>query len=1531
MTLPAQSSTSLSTDDHDTHNALITQLCVGPDFREVAATLLRRSLKTLYPDLNIEPTTAMVGTCVWEITEDKVIAAPTHFQALTEILAFQAVLGVPSLYIEGEHFLTQQPMTEPAVHLPVRIAEIATLINLLAPLMLRAFQEQQLAYWNNTNGKDVQWRKLSDSLRTLWNVTEIEGWDADDCRMARKLFFAPDLATRKLDDPYDSRAYLIKIDQGDGKAVNALNEMMMAVLIGTHAKRQIILTYSLFNGYKKYSSLEDLGAELPGHLNPALLRKEIQWRLFEPDGNFFDQQACALISMQLDTIGAMDFSTVHGADLNKPPMSLPPRTETLVEKKGPGLTWYLDLLPDWLRSASTNDLTFYSRHLKDLSALHSQNSGKSWQDDILPITQYANKALKDAMTKDHATAAQLELEDVEIQVKSPVIWGTFSVPGKTEIRVFSLAELALQNLIALPLGSKTLRSIKGNNLPTWMTVDYIETLITKLDIGSSYPALIKDKLLGNATESARRQALYSRHLQIQLPLLALQNKMSNGAIDERGYRYMAAIMQADASDRQVEGQTIVMRPLAFVPKRRTSGDADVVANMFVIGPQDPAAGPCLLYRPLLDEPLTQFPSPTNVLYAIQQSAGLRASVLAWLPDAVRSDYQRYVFAAALPSPWAVVEFAVDTSKLWTMSGPIGLGESVVEGDLFAHLFKANANALIELSDQQSVTNAESRWATFKNTGWMILGCVLPFLGRTAGVAFWIWQVLDDLEQFVEANKQGKKAEQWAALTDVFLNLAMAITLHIASRNESDHRPARETPKVEPSEPTAPVEAPVVIKQLPDLSGDLQSGHSSTLHSSGALSRTTDSLNALLDTFKISKPVGLPDATTREGAHRHLYPLKEKWYAPLGERWFEVAVDENDVVHIVDSKQTSRRGPSLVNNAKDDWTVDKNLLMGGKGLKLLEERAKDQAEIKVAELRTKLSTFEKNKKAAQRQLQQTEKEMADAPKASVEEKRTLYVKKLEDQRDGYEGALQKVKSLAVLSPIPDYQERSIGYLKAQIDLTQAGITETLKIFTPKLKTVLNQITVQAESPNTRNIEDAKVMGVMTQDMIDRLEYMQSRFTQFKKLGDEGVSLLRSARAQLPGYTIDQLKALQVTLSRNLLLPAETITTQPDAWSFIDQIIDKANITIQSLDDTLFVRSESRLDERIDSLSSLFEQFNVIKEQLLDFQTEFASVVLADPLTKLQRQIETYNKRTLRNLALLLDERITLRSRSTPRPLPPVAKLKIIRTLYDGVITGVPRLTPLGLESDLVDITSPLTNKVIATFHEKTPGVWTKRVEPPAAKTPDLHISVAAGQVLLDGLAAFNTRVTALTTQPGRTPSGVEQLLHQHAMRFKQASSDIEQALTDRNLTEVDSVAASEVKSRLETAAGNLYTQARGSMLKMAKEQPPTPFAVEWLNLNNEITIKKTVSRRKIKGSTPDYMDEYTISERKPEKILWYAHFHYSTSWTAAKMFISARLKTVAERRLGTVADTTKGLRETQLAAFYRSEIGLDLAERMFFRK
>ncbi|WP_248731428.1 hypothetical protein [Pseudomonas sp. MWU13-2517] len=1499
-------------------DTLIAQMSIGPAFREVAATRLREHLQLLYPSLDIDPNAVVVGTPLWDLKDDEVVLVGCDYQALTDILAVQTLFATTALYIEGQHFLSQLPIVEPAVHLPVRILDIASLLNAVAPLMVRAYQQAQLDYWNSAEDGNPRWRALSTVLRNVWNVNKVPGWTDDDCLMARQLFLAPDAATRKADTSHALRAYVVDIDQVD--------DYLISVLIGKQQGREVVLTHSLFSGLKKYTSLDQLGLELP-------LSATQQWRLIEPEGDFFDYLASAFIGIQIKDIGTMECSDIREPEVAQHNLAQPPTPRST--REAAFLQDYLEALPDWLTNASAPDQDAYARHLKDLAALHSANEGRSYDQGLSSIRAYTLEQLKAELLKDHPDADAQLLDDLDIVVRSPVVWGLFAVPGQIETTVFSLTELALQNLIALPLGSKSLRRHKARASPEWLSVDYLESLITRVDIGTTYPALIKETLLDNPTESARRQQLYAEHLRIQLPLLALQCKMrGEGAIDEHGYAYVKAVMQAKPAERQVQGQLIVMRPLAFVPTRRQDATPDEVANMYVIGPEDPAAGPCLLYRPLLDKSLLQFPSPSNLLYALQQSISLRESVLAWLPDNVRTDYARYVFPGDLPSPWAMVDFIVDPYKVWIMGGSLLLSQTAITGELFSALYNANANALVTLADQQSMSNVEARWATFKRTGWLIFNLALPFLGGTVGAAAWIWQIMDQLQHLADTRRHPEQDSTWAALADLLLNIGMAITLHSVSRS-APRRTLRSKPLPPPSL-SAPA-GPVKPSRLATISADALDTPDQPLHVSGAINRTPLRLATVLDSFKVSKPDTVGDANGEVGPWQDLYRGGEHWYAPVGDRWFQVVVDENENVLIVDSERPSRTGPPLVHNRQGQWFVDTRLRLRGGGPKIMTAKGRAQAKQKAEELRRRLEVFESQKKTSQETLQQARQAMDTGPSSSAQATRQAYLQTLQTQRTDYESALQMLKEMNVHEPSVEYAPKALGYIKAQAKLTQAALSEILARFTPKWRAVHEQMLRQAEAPQERSIEDFREMRELAGALLVQLEYMHGRFNELKGLARDGALLLSTLKGSMPVYSSDDLKAIRVSLNRNLCLPPDSLKTAPAAWSAIDQIIDSADITIQCLRDTLKERSDRRLDERIDTLSNLVEQFQLLDERLQDFPVEFSEHAIPDQIKELREELRGFHRRAITHLGLLSNEREVFRSRPTPPSTPPRPLRQFIRTRYSGLLIGEPRLNELGLETGLVDIRSPMTEQILATYREKTKGVWVVHdtVARPSAEPVevDVQATINQGQALLDELPAFLARARTHANLADRVPFGIEYFYQQYAQRLEQASNAIEEALTQRNITESDamSVPASTVTKAIDSALAQLHQQSNQLVHRALKLAPPTMSGVEWLQRHNAITIKKTITRRRIKSSTPDYLDEYTISDRATHEVLWYAHFHYSASWTPDKAILSARLKTPAEHRLGAAADSSKGLNRTQTVAFYRSEISLQQARELFFER
>ncbi|KTC49448.1 hypothetical protein AO262_17210, partial [Pseudomonas fluorescens ABAC62] len=1133
------------------------------------------------------------------------------------------------------------------------------------------------------------------------------------------------------------RAYLIDVDSHQADTPSHVGLTDMTVLIGEHERQPRILVYSLVNGYQKFDSLEQLGEQIPGRLNQRQSDLNLRWRLYQPAANFFDSLACALIALQLEAIGSPDEDELSEPTAEPAPevaiARVLPVIEDLSDHSLSNIQAINQQLPDWMSNASDLDASLYSRALIDLAQVHTAQQGQAFDDGIAPIRDYARAQLQSAISEQRH-GADLNLDKVEIVIESPVVWGTFLLPGNNEITRRTLVDLALENLTGLPTGDISV-SYNGGSAPAWLTYSYLKTLIERIDVGERYPALIKRTLLDDAPQSTARQLRYSAHLRVQLPLLALQMKIrGENGLDERGYRYVTALMQTEAHERRVDGQDVVLRRLAFVPTLRPGHEQDAVANMFVIGARNASAGPCLLYRPLLEPALLQFPSQQNLMYAIKHRRDLRDSVLAWLPEPVRFNYAEYVFPSKWPSPWTIARALVEPQVLLYMSGPIILSEQVMGEDIMATLFKANANAMVELAGRQSMSNAQKRWATFRQAGWQIFTSVLPFLGRTVNVAAWIWQIMDDLQEIAES--QDTPGASWTAQVDLLLNLGMALALHVAQR----HPVPEESPKLAPSEPQLPLfeesedplpSAPKVsVTQLPDVSGhQLPAHHEGPMNTYGVLPHGTSSLETTLDSFKINQPDPLGEQSKAPGSHMHLYPGGEKWYAVVGERWFEVALDEGDNVLIVDPKDASHTGPILLSNLAGQWFVDTRLRLRGGGLRNQRRENRQRQPPRIQDLRKKLSEFDAEERSKQSQLHAAYNQIGTEAGPSTDLHRQTYIDKVDGRITEYDAPIRQLRSLAIIDTVPHYQGAMINYLSKQILLTRSAIEARLPTFRDMLTSITQTIDASADAPK-RQADRAQAMSDLTQEILNRMEYVESRYQELANLGAEGMKVVQSTKKALPEFSTFDLRALQITLGRYVCVRADAGEAFVETRRLIKDIVDSADLNVQSLVQTMGAVTPSTLDERIEVLNSLAEQFSIVDQRLLDVHAGYPEHVLKEPLEALRQKIDYFNQKAVQELALLLRERKALAPRPGPSKAPAVPKRKVIKTRFNGVMVGEPREADAGL----VDIKASVTGKVIATFHEKTPGVWVERdrheTTPQPAGRPDVGISMNAGQAVLD---------------------------------------------------------------------------------------------------------------------------------------------------------------------------------------------------------
>ncbi|WP_242207874.1 MULTISPECIES: DUF6543 domain-containing protein [unclassified Pseudomonas] len=1476
---------------------ILTQLVTGPSLREVASKTLRPALKTLYPDLEIDPQRAMVVRPTWVIEDDQVVPGRHLIESLTDTLVRLGLSGTAVTYLDGDHYLTLQPDQPAAIQLPVKISAVGKLLNDLAPLLFIAYKEQQVNYWDEfTYPGQPRWQQMSQALRKLWNVEANPDWDTDQRTMVDAVYQHPDKQQRRPTGKYQVRACLIDLDRDEGGERNHLTLLDTAVLIGTDGQRTWIMTHSVIQGFESFESLDELGKALPRHYWKEASGAGLKWRLFEPQGNFFDYQACTLIALEADALGAINFFQESGP---RPPYPHPgtvgdpreptPRLKPHIERLRP-------MLPAWLDSAAPADQTRYSRHLLDLTMVQHANKGKTFQSEVVRLQAFTRDALKQQMLKDHPKASDVTIDDIEISITSLVVWGTFVLPGNTQTQTLSLIELALQNLAGQPIGNKTVRYKDGSELPTWMTVSYVETLVSTVDIGKTYPAHLQNLLIDDTEQATALQGLYTSQLPIELPLLALQRKIQGEAgMTDLGYRYVVAALANTDEERHVDHEEVVIRPLAFVAHRSRS-QADTVNNMFIIGPRTVEKGPCVLYRPLFEMALMQFPSHANLLYEIQQSRHLRESVLAWLPDDVRFNYSQFVFTARLPSVWTIPQLLINPTTALDMSGPVALGTAVIEEDVLATLHNSNVQAVITQADRQSVSDAEARWATLKHGGWMLFNAALPFLGRSVGTAAWIWQIMDDLQEVSDvANEQSGKTA-WVALTDILLALGMVLAHRAAVGDKPQSESLTEEETVHPI--TTATVTPRALK-LPDISGSaLPSGHEMSINPFAALKRSPVALATLLESFQIAKPRGIGDAAS-EGPHRYLYPRQKQWFAPVGKRWFEVTINEHADVQIIDSRQaTARPGPPLTRTANGQWVVDLRLRLRGGGLDSALEKAQDFSKKTAKQLTTAISAFDATMKAKQVKRDADHNVLNNAPASTRAQARQQYLDTLDAQLKAYGTSIEQIKALNKKAPIPNYREVMIQRLEMQLFLGQEWLELHSTEFQASLQTMQTMLADERRFAIQTFVQTFDRMTDQTQAIIEKIESAQTRFDELMLLGKDAVKVLHTYREALPKYDLNDLKLLQISLGQEICIKAGDTTTSANAYQALSTLIEEAALNIQSALNLTVDESLDNLRERKEALSNVAEQFTAIDQRFGDLLIDYPEQIYTERLAHVRRRINAFKARTDVKLAELLRFRHLLDPAPGPsRPASASSSARqIIKTKSRRTLVGERKKSLEGEDTDLVEVRTTLTG-VIATFEEESPGVWVeqRRAKPKAPKPSlDLTASAREGQALLDGLAAFHRRIEAQLKRGPRIPVEIEEEYQQHAATLRKANADIDEALTASNLTADLKEPTERLGHKLDEAAGTLDAKGTSTRIRMVKQQPPTAAGIQWLKDKGEVKIAQTVTRRRLKGQPKDFLDEYEIRDSHTDKVLCYAHFHYSSVQAPVAPFPIGHMKTVAQR-------------------------------------
>ncbi|MFY0751539.1 dermonecrotic toxin domain-containing protein [Pseudomonas sp. NFX5] len=449
---------------------------------------------------------------------------------------------------------------------------------------------------------------------------------------------------------------------------------------------------------------------------------------------------------------------------------------------------------DWIKNTTDVNRFMLYELTTELAGYMHRNKEQTYNSGIPDLHTYIQDQVK-ALSPPPFTC---DIDDVEVHYSTNLAYLTTPLVRQKSGKM-SLTEAFMQNLAQFMFTEVEVRNkTTGALIPALSNRDAFDTLIAGIDVGKNYPELLKKELLDDPTKKTERQQRYGQQVPIELKIKALEltAKGESGFDNAMGFRYLQAILDPTPGNKTVDGKEITMRPLAFV--RQPGSSPDVVENMFLIEPKDSTQGPHILYRPLMnDAPLLQFPSRQALMEAIQKPGKLQTDIIAWLPDeSSRTVYRHGGFSE--PHLPANRVFFSDFNALRKPDAPTiatagtamdDLQTKLQSGQLMNYLYEANAKAMISLQEQHTVSDSESRWATLKEGGFMVLSAVLPVLRGPAavlGMAMQLYGVLGDLETLTN-EEEGKKGDKLTAAADLLVNFAMLLFLHRAAGSRSAAR------------------------------------------------------------------------------------------------------------------------------------------------------------------------------------------------------------------------------------------------------------------------------------------------------------------------------------------------------------------------------------------------------------------------------------------------------------------------------------------------------------------------------------------------------------------------------------------------------------------------------------------------------------------------------------------------------------------------------------------------------------------------
>ncbi|QJQ13106.1 hypothetical protein A3L25_028195 [Pseudomonas putida] len=1443
-----------------------------------------------------------------------------------------------------EHFLNGQPMAlkptdqfslnPPAIFRPqddaptidIRMADLNTDYDDVLATLCERFQQAQVSFWNSREGDSdvtrLQWMQQVVKAALLGTL-ERQGLDSDQ----KALLYAMLAQTNTSTNVQGLQVTL-------GNQGNMVELVVPDLLItGKKEARELILWCKPSGTVRGFTGLPAFAVALRDELSERHVFDTMYWASTALVEDPFGYQARQMLNALLQQIDRMQLDAIEQtSDLEDAFSLLSDPSSTFpgcfkLEQSTPAIT-----LPDWLENATVTDRFQYHMALLDLAAEQMLAQGKSSLDGIEDLQQYTVRRLRDRMRDDHPAEQIYNPDEVQITI-SQVVQVSSAGPAKLEpLKIISLTELAIARL---PLGSGQVASAielaDQQTLGSWMDLDYVNALISAVDVGGQYPQYVHDRLqAGNGTDKHHQR--FAEEWRAALLLSALQAKIV-GQLDERTWQVVADLCRRKAH----ASASLNLAPLAFnsVPG---GPKANRVHGMFVI--HIPATGAWILYRPMNTvQAVKQFESQDLLMAAIRTEPRLQQDILAWLDDDAHPIYANDGFnhphlhnglteLAHLLGPGS--ELAAEAIE--RLRAPVTLAFTPRSGDLDRSMFQARADVLLLLASRQSVSNAQQRWAMVVQFAWLAFNTVTPLLRGPAGLLAWLVAALLSIKDDLTALTQGSSGEKVLATADLLLNLAMLLahgpnTTPIEPELALKPRPRRgsdATAKQPPEQTTwqAPTEQPG-----PAALNVSQWGRDQRL---GNLPREA---RATLDTLRAKLSLHGRSALS-SGRMRGLYKVEGRYYVNLQDVAYEVEENwrgmriigpevsqtewsqtwgaEPDGYYLVGRER--RHGPWLT-RWNGEWMLDLHLPGG----------MPKTARALIDEKKEAFSNMQESRKANDKKLTSTEDfidgylerlkpydQAHQAFEKSLEDYPGVTLDNLPAELQATRQALRPLRNdaRANLDVLARAYEKQAGLVKDQVQLYASMSDPKYARFDPKagatfargqwweqlLTTDLQQFRRLLDMNDYETLKDlsrqlaqlpfgqehAQLYLEHSKNVEAALATHRRLFSVSQRLDQNLGEALADGQIRFPG----KRKKLDAVINNRRY---STLMVRAQILSDLFQLVVKRDqLTAETFESTLLwqksLRSKSLHEAMLshDSLAAARLEPEAQKEPLESALCEYKlSRGIADYLLSLD--LPAVDSSRLNEYIAELDALITLAehdlayvsaaadTQGAVIERPVVHKVRPVRRKVIRTTRGRSLVVEQAEEgSEAVQI-DPLTEQTIARYQPQGDR-W--EVVPQSVPAPNYAHLHRFGNDLLRQKDARIAHAARHLDGPNSLSDQLDFYIQDMAdiAGPLRAGPDQGHSLATRLDQAIAEVQAE--KKRLLTIAylGTLH---------------PDSKALRFLVDADEVEIKASRRRKKLKAN--DFLDVYDVYRLQPRQKLWEAHFHYTSVDANARRFAKGHLK------------------------------------------